>query len=86
MRVSVKLSDAIARKQVGAERFEDDLARVFDLQDRVAGQVAQRVDSSIEREEMRRAMSRPVSSPNAYHLYWRANALFWNRDLPPRIG
>lgn len=82
VRVLVKLTDGIESKQVWADRFEDRIERVFELQDRVSAEVAMRIDSSIEKEEMRRAIIRPVDSPDAYHLYWRANALFRSWDQP----
>lgn len=82
LRVTVRLVDGIAGEQIWAERFDEDFQNVFALQDRIAGAVAPRIDSSIEKAERARAIAQPITSPDAYQLYWRANALFrrWDRE------
>ncbi|WP_141243967.1 tetratricopeptide repeat protein [Sphingomonas lenta] len=66
---------------VWTERFDETAADAFAVQDRLAVEVARQVDSAIEKEEMRRAVERPVDPDDAYAAYWRANALFrrWTR-------
>lgn len=83
VRISVRLVDGIAGNQVWADRFDDTLDDIFELQDRVASAVAARIDSSIDTAELERARSttRPASS-DTYELYWRANALFRKMDAP----
>lgn len=76
VRVSVRLIDGVEGHQLWADRFEDSLVNIFDMQDRVALKVAQLIDSSIEKAEMRRAGSRPINKLDAYQLYWQANAAF----------
>jgi TolB-like protein len=81
IRATVRLVDGIVGEQIWAERFDEAFHDIFALQDRIAAAVAPRIDSSIESAERARALARPVASPDAYHLYWRANALFrrWDR-------
>lgn len=81
IRATVKLVDSLTSAQVWADRFEDRRENFFDLQDRIADAVAARIDSSIEISERLKALARPVASPDGYHLYWQANALFrqWDR-------
>ena len=80
VRITVKLVDGIAGEQIWADKFEDSLDDVFELQDRVARAVAGVIDSSIDTAEVKRALARPTSSPDANELYWRANALFRRWD------
>lgn len=82
VRISARLIDGVEGRQLWADRFEDSLANIFEMQDRVALVVAQLIDSSIEKAEMRRAGSRPVNHLDAYQLYWQANAAF--RDWEPQ--
>ncbi len=82
IRVTAKLIDGIAGEQVWADKFDDSLDQIFELQDRVAHEVAAMIDSSIDTVELKRAGSRPTSTPSATALYWRANALFRKWDPP----
>ncbi len=81
VRITLKLLDAIDGEQIWADKFEDNLDDVFELQDRVANEVASLIDTTIETAELRRAVNRPTNTPSANELYWRANALFriWDR-------
>ncbi len=80
VRITVKLLDGIDGAQVWAEKFDDSLEDIFDLQDRVAAAVASRIDSSIDSAELERAVLHPTSTPDANELYWRANAMFRRFD------
>jgi TolB-like protein len=94
VRIWARLYDSVERAQIWNDRFDEPLASIFDLQDRIAGSVARLIDSTIEKWEMRRAIAGPVSSVDAFQMYWRANALFrmWTRasileaiDLTARV-
>lgn len=82
IRVTSKLIDGIAGEQIWVQKFDDSFDDIFDLQDRVATQVAAMIDSSIDTVEVKRASTRPISTPSAMMLYWRANALFRKWDPP----
>lgn len=81
MRIQVRLTDGVVREQIWTERFDTTLGALFDVQAEIAQTVAQQIDSSVEIAERTRAAALPVTTPDAYHLYWRANALFrqWER-------
>jgi TolB-like protein len=85
VRVTVKLVDGIAGEQIWSDRFDDVIEDIFELQDRVAAAVAAKIDSSIDTAEVKRA-TRPVGTPGAYELYWRANALFRRMDEQSLTG
>ncbi|MFN7399389.1 MAG: TIR domain-containing protein [Sandaracinobacter sp.] len=74
VRISVKLVDALVGELIWADRFDDALEDVFELQDRIANAVVSTIDSTITDAEMRRSVVRPTNSPDAYELSLRANA------------
>lgn len=80
VRIAVKLVDAMIGEQLWAERFDDTLEDVFDLQDRVANAVASTIDSTMTSAEMRRSVFRPTNSPDAYELSLCANAKLTRYD------
>ena len=72
VRISVKLIDATDGSQVWADRFEDTLDDIFELQDRIAVEAAARIDNTIQVAEIRRAIARPIANASVYDLYLRA--------------
>ncbi len=74
VRIAAKLIDAVAGEQLWAERFDDDLADVFELQDRIASAVASTIDFQVHEAELKRVTMRPTQSPDAYELYLRTAA------------
>lgn len=82
VRLSAVLIDGESNRQIWADSFDKPLADLFGLRDELARIVAIRIDSGIEKEEMRKALARPVQTPDAYQLYFRANGLFrrWDRE------
>lgn len=73
VRVSVRLIDALAGEQVWAERFDDELVDIFELQDRIAVSVASSIDSTISDAEFSRVVTRATNSPTAYDLATHAH-------------
>ena len=82
VRLSAVLIDGESNRQIWADSFDEALEDLFSLRDRLARIVAVRIDSGIEKEEMRKALAHPVQTPDAYQLYFRANALFRRWDPP----
>ncbi|HLZ83480.1 MAG TPA: TIR domain-containing protein [Caulobacteraceae bacterium] len=72
VRIAVQLIDAIDAVQVWASRFEDSLDDVFDLQDRVALEVAGKIEPTVRQAEIRRASKGPTENIGCYDLYLRA--------------
>jgi len=70
VRIAVKLLEGATGAQVWAERFEDEVEDLFDLQDRVALHVAGAIEPAVRESEIRRASQRPTE--DAYDLYLRA--------------
>ncbi len=68
VRVSVHLARGSDGHTIAAERFDDRLADLFDLQDRIAAQVAGRIAPSLRTAEVARAETRPPADRTAYDL------------------
>ncbi len=74
IRISCQLIDGASGATVWAERFDERLEDVFDLQDKVALGVAGALEYSVQHAELLRAMGRPTSDLGSYDLYQRAIA------------
>lgn len=77
VRITVQLVDTQTGRQLWSERFEDDSSGLFDLQDRIASQVAGAINPSIRASEIERARQTPPENLQAYDLVLRALPHFW---------
>ena len=75
VRIAVKLIDAVQGSQIWADRFDDTLANVFELQDRIALKVCSVIEPSIHEAEVRRVARQPLENLGCYDLYLRAAPL-----------
>src|SRR5262249_51143602 len=71
-----------------ADRFDGMLADIFDLQDKVASNVAGVIEPALQAAETVRSASRPTADLTAYDLYLRAYAMVWSsaRQIPEAVG
>jgi TolB-like protein/class 3 adenylate cyclase len=76
VRITAQLIDASSGGHIWAERFDAVLENVLELQDRVAQEVAGRLQPELQRTEIARANRRHVENLNAYDLYLRALGRF----------
>jgi adenylate cyclase len=74
VRIAAQLIDAAGSALLWAERFDGSLADVFDLQEKVAFNVAGVIEPTLQAAEMRRSAARPTTDLTAYDLYLRALA------------
>jgi tetratricopeptide (TPR) repeat protein len=74
VRITAQLIDATNGAHVWAERFEAPLDDIFELQDRVAANVAGTIEPTLRNAEIERAQRKPTESLDAYDLYLRALA------------
>jgi TolB-like protein len=77
VRITAQLCEAESGRHIWAQRFEGDLADVFDLQDRVTEAVAAAIEPSLQFAEAERRRARPTESLGAYDLYLRALPHRW---------
>jgi len=76
IRVTGQLIDATTGTHLWADRFDGDLADVFDLQDEVTARVVGTIAPKLEKAEMDRARRKPTESLDAYDYYLRGLAAF----------
>ena len=75
VRISAQLLDADTLATLWADKFDGSLEDVFDLQDRIADQIAGLLEPRLQRSEIERATQTHPRSLDAYSLYLRALAL-----------
>jgi adenylate cyclase len=78
VRIIGQLVDAASGHHVWADRFEGDVADIFELQDKVTESVVGSVEPSIRLQEIRQARAKPTSYITAYDLYLRALPHFYS--------
>jgi len=82
VRITGQLIEAMNGGHIWADRFEGDLADIFDLQDSITARVVAAIEPSVERAEALRASSKPTYSLDAYDRYLRAVLHFHARTKP----
>jgi tetratricopeptide (TPR) repeat protein len=84
VRITGQLIDALTGTHLWADRFDGSLEDVFELQDKVAVNVAGVIEPTLQAAEIRHAADRPTSDPTAYDLCLRALPL-WSTYEKDRI-
>jgi TolB-like protein len=77
VRIAVQLLDAATGSHLWADRFDSQIDDIFDLQDRVTGDVIAAISPQLERAEIERAQRKPTENLKAYDYYLRAFASFY---------
>ena len=77
VRVTVQVVDTETEISVWSERFDRDMADIFDLQDQITELVAARIESELGLTEQRKAERRPRKNRGAWDLYQLGVAAFY---------
>ena len=77
VRITGQLIETASGGHVWADQFDGDLEDIFALQDFVSASVVGAIAPSIEQAEIERARRKPTDSLDAYDLYLRALAHFY---------
>jgi adenylate cyclase len=72
VRISGQLIEAATGRHLWADRFDGDLADIFDLQDRITASVVAAIEPSLRLAEIERAQRKPTENLDAYDLLLRA--------------
>ena len=75
VRITAQLLEADTLATLWADKFDGALEDVFDLQDRIADQIAGLLEPRLQRSEIERATRTSPRNSDAYSLYLRALAL-----------
>jgi adenylate cyclase len=74
VRITGQLIDTTTGAHIWADRFDGGLDDIFELQDRVASNVAGAIEPKLRQSEIERASRKPTANLTAYDLYLRALA------------
>jgi adenylate cyclase len=77
VRITGQLVDTATGAHLWADRFDGGLGDVFDLQDQVTESVVGAIAPAVEKAEIERAKRKPTESLDAYALYLRGLARFY---------
>ena len=77
VRITAQLIEAETGAHLWADRFDGLLEEVFDLQDKVATNVAGVIEPALQAAEGRRSAGRPMNDLTVYDLYLRALATYY---------
>ena len=77
VRITGQLVDTATGAHLWAERFDGGLGDAFDLQDQVTESVVGAIAPAVEKAEIERAKRKPTDSLDAYALYLRGLAMFY---------
>ena len=77
VRITGQLVDSATGAHLWAERFDGGLSDIFDLQDQVTESVVGAIAPAVEKAEIERAKRKPTESLDAYALYLRGLAGFY---------
>jgi adenylate cyclase len=77
VRITAQLIEAETGAHLWADRFDGPLEDVFELQDKVAVNVAGVIEPALQAAEVRRSAARPINDLTAYDLYLRALATYY---------
>jgi tetratricopeptide (TPR) repeat protein len=77
VRITGQLVDTATGAHLWAERFDGGLGDVFDLQDQVTERVVGAIAPTVEKAEIERAKRKPTESLDAYALYLRGLAAYY---------
>jgi adenylate cyclase len=82
VRITGQLIDVSNGAHIWADRFEGELANIFDLQDQVTASVVGAIEPKLEQAEIERAKRKPTESLDAYDHYLRGLAAVhqWTRE------
>ena len=75
VRIAAQLTESRASTVKWSDRFDGELADVFDFQDAIARRIAGTLAANIAQVEGRRSLDQPKPNPNAFDLVLRARAL-----------
>ena len=84
VRIAGQLIDTSTGAHLWADRFDGDLANIFDLQDQVTASVAGAIAPKLEQAEIERAKRKPTESLDAYDYFLRGMAAFHQVDAGRR--
>ena len=75
VRIAAQLTESRAGTVMWSDRYDGELADIFEFQDTIARRIAGTLAANITQVEGRRSLDQPKPNPNAFDLVLRARAL-----------
>ena len=85
VRVTVQLIDADTGHHVWAERYDREMADIFDLQDEIVEVIAAALEPELNAFERERALRKPPENLDAWELYQRALWYMWSYERDKNV-
>jgi tetratricopeptide (TPR) repeat protein len=79
VRITTQLIDATTGAHIWADRFDGTLDDIFDMQDHIATSVVGAIARRLEQAEIERSKRKPTENLDAYDLFLRGMASFYQR-------
>jgi TolB-like protein/class 3 adenylate cyclase/tetratricopeptide (TPR) repeat protein len=77
LRITAQLIDATTGNHIWADRYDGELADVFDLQDEITKKVVAAIEPRLLEAEALRSQTRSPETLGAWELVMQANSVFW---------
>lgn len=81
IRISVELVDAVDAAVIWAERYDEPIEELFNLQDEIAIRIVGKIAAYVRRAELQRALRKPPQSLSSYDNLLRGLDLLYRLDL-----
>jgi adenylate cyclase len=82
VQTNARLIDAGSGLQIWADRFENEVSDLFELQEAITGRIAASLDIQLVRAESRRAIAERAANPDGVDLRFRAMGLYISGITP----
>ena len=78
LRITAQLVDAFRDEYIWAETYRGTMKDIFDIQEKVAAEIAQALQLRLSPDEKQKLKKRPTENTGAYQLYLQGR-FFWNK-------
>jgi len=82
LQTNAQLTETVSLAQIWADRFDNDITDLAELQDAVTGRIASSLNIQLIKAENRRALAQRTADPDAVDLRLRAMALLVTSNTP----
>jgi adenylate cyclase len=86
VQTNAQLIDAVSGAHIWADRFENEIVDLFELQQAVTGRIASSLDIQLVKAEGRRALEERAENPDAVDLRLRGMAIYMNSLTPETLS
>jgi TolB-like protein/DNA-binding winged helix-turn-helix (wHTH) protein len=82
LRINARLINTATGEQIWAEKFDDSVTNIFEVQDRISEQAARALTATLTAEPVERFTKRYTEDPAAFDAYLKGR-YYWNKRTEP---